>query len=405
VKRVAVIGGGASGLVCAIECAKAGLDITLFEQNEKCGKKILVSGNGKCNITNKFLHIEDFEGEDKRVVETVLQHFGFKQQQDYFASLGLLLQLKEDGRCYPYSMEAKSVLGILLAAAKQYGVKLRTGVKVQGIQKGFQVLLEDGKQERFDKVVVAAGSCAASHLGGNESGYEIAKSFGHTIATTYPSLVQLVSSSKYPKMMSGVKIEAEVTLVVNGVKEEHKQGDLLFTDYGLSGLCVLDLSQKASQALLLHSAVDIQVNLLPRWNQTHLASHITKVAANNPDYTIQTVLHTLLPIKVVDALLHFLDIDKQSRQMDMKLVKRLVYRLQHWSFAIEDTKGFRYAEVSGGGVRTFEVEPKTFESKKQKGLYFIGEVLDVVGRRGGFNFAFAWGSGYLCAQALIKKLK
>ncbi len=402
-KRVAIIGGGASGLVCAIECAKAGLDVTLFEQNEKCGKKILVSGNGKCNITNKFLHIEDFEGEDRGVVETVLQRFGFKQQQNYFASLGLLLQVREDGKCYPYSMEAKSVLDLLLAAAKQYGVKIHTGMKVANVQKGFFVTLAGGEEQKFDKVVVAAGSKAASHLGGNESGYDIARHFAHTINEPYPSLVQLLSTSKYPKMMSGVKMDAEVILLVNGVKEQHIKGDLLFTDYGLSGLAILDISQKASQALLQHFAVDLQINLLPEWNQTHLASHIATVAKNNPDYSIETVLHTLLPLKVVRALLDFLDIHRTSRQMDMKLVKRIVFRLQHWSFAVHETKGFRYAEVSGGGVKTSEIDPSTFESKKHKGLYFIGEVLDVVGRRGGYNFAFAWGSGFLCAQAIIKR--
>lgn len=403
--RIAIIGGGASGLVCAIECAKAGLDVTLFEQNDKCGKKILVSGNGKCNITNKFLHIEDFEGDEKQVVETVLLRFGFKEQQNYFSSLGLLLQVKEDGKCYPYSMEAKSVLDLLLSSAKQFGVKVRTGAKVQSVKKGFHITLANGEKEKFDKVVVAAGSKAASHLGGNESGYVIAEYFGHTTNQPYPSLVQLLSTSKYPKMMSGVKMDAEVTLVVNGVKEQHIQGDLLFTDYGLSGLAILDISQKASQALLHYYAVDVQVNLLPGWNQTHLASHIAAVAKNNPAYTIETVLHTLLPLKVVRALLDFLDIDRASRQMDMKLVKRIVFRLQHWSFAISDTKGFRYAEVSGGGVRTNEIDPHTFESKKQKGLYFVGEVLDVVGRRGGYNFAFAWGSGYVSAQALIKSSK
>ncbi len=402
-KKVAIIGGGASGLVCAIECARAGLDVTLFEQNEKCGKKILVSGNGKCNITNKFLHFEDFEGENKRVVETVLERFGFKEQQNYFASLGLLLTSKEEGRCYPYSMEAKSVLDVLLSASKQYGVKIKTGVKVEKVQKDFTLVLENGEKKKFDKVVIAAGSKAASHLGGSESGYEIAKSFGHTVNQPYPSLVQLCSSSRYPKMMSGVKLEAEVTLLVNGLKEQHLKGDLLFTDYGLSGLAVLDLSQKASWALSQHYAVDIQINLLPEWNQTHLASHIVAIAKNNPGYTIETVLHTLLPLKVVRTLLVFLDIDPQSRRMDMKLVKRIVFRLQHWNFAVNDTKGFRYAEVSGGGVKTEEIEPRTFESKKRKGLYLVGEVLDVIGRRGGYNFAFAWGSGYLCAQAIIGK--
>ena len=404
-KKVAIIGGGASGLICAIECAKAGLDVTLYEQNERCGKKILVSGNGKCNITNRFLHVEDFEGDDKRVVESVLQRFGFKEQQSFFASLGLLLHVGEDGRCYPYSMEAKSVLDLLLSASRQYGVRMETGAKVVGVQKGLSVVLDNAQKVRFDRVVVATGSSAAPHLGGNESGYAIAEHFGHTISQPYPSLVQLLSTSKYPKMMSGVKLDAEVTLLINGVKEQHIRGDLLFTEYGLSGLSVLDISQKASRALLQHAAVDLQVNLLPEWNQTHLASHIVSVAKSNPGYTIETLLHTLLPLKVVRALLDFVDIDKESRKMDMKLVRRIVFRLQHWSFAVNDTKGFRYAEVSGGGVRTEEIDSYTFESKKRKGLHFIGEVLDVVGRRGGFNFAFAWGSGYLCARAIAETCK
>ena len=214
------------------------------------------------------MHIEDFEGESRQVVETVLQRFGFKEQQNYFASLGLLLQVREDGKCYPYSMEAKSVLDLLLAAAKQYGVKIRTGEKVASVQKGFFVTLASGEEQKFDKVVVAAGSKAASHLGGNESGYVIARHFDHTIIEPYPSLVQLLSTSKYPKMMSGVKMDAEVTLLVNGLKEQQIKGDLLFTDYGLSGLAILDISQKASQALLQHFAVDLQVNLLSEWNQT-----------------------------------------------------------------------------------------------------------------------------------------
>lgn len=399
--RVAIVGGGASGLVCAIECAKAGLEVELFEQNKTCGKKILVSGNGKCNITNKFLHTSDFVTSNTALVDEVLKRFGFEEQKRYFASLGLLLHVKEDGRAYPYSYEAKSVLDVLLSAAKQFGVRITTEAKVTKIEKDFTLSIAQRK-ERFDRVVIAAGSAAASHLGGNRSGYELAEGFGHTVVAPYPSLVQLVSSSKYPKMMSGVKIEAEATLFVNGTKEQTQRGDVLFTDYGLSGLAVLDISQKASLALEQYSAVDVALDLIPGWDKNALAKHLVDVAKNNPSFTIETILHTLLPAKIVKALLLFLDIDKSMTQIGMKLAKKIVFRLQRWSFAVSQTKGFRYAEVSGGGVHANEIDPKTFESKKQKGLYITGEVLDVVGKRGGYNFAFAWGSGFLSALGIIR---
>ena len=400
--KVAIIGGGASGLVCAIECAKAGAKVTLFEQNKTCGKKILVSGNGKCNITNKHLDRSDYEAKNSAIIDTVLKRFGFEEQKRYFASLGLLLAIKEDGKAYPYSFEAKTVLDLLLSAAKQYGVHIKTETKIERITNNF-TLVFDNQKEHFDAVVIATGSLAANHLGGNESGYGFAKTFGHSIMQPYPSLVQLTSVSKYPKMMSGVKLEAEVSLMINGLKEQTVKGDLLFTDYGLSGLAILDVSQKASFALTQHYAVDVVANLLPSWEPNALSKHLLNVAKNNPGYTIETILHTLFPAKVVKTLLSFLEIDRSLTQPGMKLAKKIVFALQNWSFEIDGTKGFRYAEVCGGGVSSDEIDTKTFESKKQKGLYFIGEVLDVVGKRGGYNFAFAWGSGYLCANGIIKQ--
>jgi len=398
VKRVAIIGGGASGLVCAIECAKAGLDVTLFEQNEKCGKKILVSGNGHCNISNSSLKIEDFSANNYALLEHTLKEFGAKKQRDYFESLGLLLQEREDGRLYPFSYEAKTVLELLLAACKQFGVRVVTNAKVMSISKEFEVEIDGKTKECFDVVVLANGSLAATHLGGNESGYRLARSFGHTITPLSPALVQLVSSSIYPKMMRGVKIEADVSLVINGIKEESVLNDLLFSEYGLSGLAILDLSQKAAKALSEHYAVDIVADLLPRVTKEQIASHIQKVATKNPSYSLEVILHTLLPKKIIQALLKKVDLDKEST-FSLKLAKKLSYELKNWHFEITDTKGFRYAEVCAGGVDSCEVH-KSFESKKQKNLYIIGELLDVVGKRGGYNFAFAWASGYIAAKAI-----
>jgi len=209
-KKVAIIGGGASGLFCAIFCAKAGLHVTLFEQNDKCAKKILVSGNGRCNITNKNLHASDFFSQNPNFVEYALKNFGFQAFEKFTTSIGLLLHVLDDGRAYPLSHEAKSVARIFEEYAKELGVVFRTQEKITDIKKLTQ---------KYESVVVASGSRAAPHLGGNADAEEFAKVFGHTVIEAYPSLVQLHLTSKTAHKMSGAKCHGEVTLLVNHQKE------------------------------------------------------------------------------------------------------------------------------------------------------------------------------------------
>ncbi len=217
-KKVAIIGGGASGLLCAIFCAKNSCDVSIYEQNTKCGKKILVSGNGRCNITNKNLNTKDYFGENPSFTLDALKSFGFKEFSDFASSIGLLLEEKDDGRCYPLSNESKSVLSLLLKSATNLGVKIFTDKKVTDIQKICK---------EYDSVVIATGSQAAEHLGGNDDGYKFAKEFGHNIVDTYPSLVQLHLNSAIAHKMSGVKTFGEVTLLINNKKDISTSGDIL----------------------------------------------------------------------------------------------------------------------------------------------------------------------------------
>ncbi|WP_193150040.1 NAD(P)/FAD-dependent oxidoreductase [Sulfurimonas sediminis] len=393
-KSVAIIGGGASGLLCAIFCAKAGLHVTLFEQNTKPAKKILVSGNGRCNITNKHLHVNDFFSQNPTFVEYALKNFGFKAFEKFTNSIGLLLHVTDDGRAYPLSNEAKSVAKIFVEYAQSLGVTFHTEHKITDIKK-----LTDS----YDSVVVASGSRAASHLGGNADAEEFAKAFGHTVIQAYPSLVQLHLNSKTAHKMSGAKLNAEVTLLVNHQKELTCNGDVLFTNYGVSGFAILDISQRASEALLEYAAVDISINLLPEFNTQKLSTHLLHVKKNMPAFTLLDILVGLIPFKIANGVLEALHVKPESKILDTKLSKKIANLMLNWRFEVTDTHGFRHAEVSGGGINTLEINEKTFESKKQKNLYFIGECLDVVGRRGGYNFAFAWASGYLAAQDIIKK--
>ncbi len=393
-KTVAIIGGGASGLLCAIFCAKNALKVDLFEQNEKCAKKILVSGNGRCNITNANISVNDFSSNNLEFVTCVLKEFGFHEFVKFLNSIGLLLEVKEDGRAYPLSNEAKSVALLLQEYAKSLGISIHTNSKITEIK----TLLK-----QYDSVVVATGSQAASHLGGNEDGYTFAKEFGHTIVPTYPSLVQLHLHETLAHKMAGAKVDGEVTLFINNKKITSVKGDILFTNYGVSGFSILDISNQASQALLNYEAVAISLNLLPTFTVQQLASHILNVAKNMPSFSILDILAGLIPIKIATNLLDALDISHVTAEsIHTKLAKRVANTLLNWRFEVEDTHGFRHAEVSGGGIDTTEINPKTMESLKEKNLYFCGEVLDVVGRRGGYNFAFAWASGYVAAKAICK---
>ena len=392
-KRVAIIGGGASGLFCAIFCAKAGLHVTLFEQNDKCAKKILVSGNGRCNITNKNVQASDFFSQNPNFVEYALKNFGFQAFEKFTTSIGLLLHVLDDGRAYPLSNEAKSVARIFEEYAKELGVVFRTQEKITDIKKLTQ---------KYESVVVASGSRAAPHLGGNADAEAFAKVFGHTVIEAYPSLVQLHLASKTAHKMSGVKCYGEVTLLVNRQKEATCSGDILFTNYGVSGFAILDISQRASQALLACHAVTISINLLPDFTAQKLSAHILHVKKNMPQFTIFDILVGLLPLKIVNGLLSDLQLESTHKDIDTKLAKKIANLILNWRFEVTQTHGFRHAEVSGGGINTQEINPKTFESSKKKNLYFIGECLDVVGKRGGYNFAFAWASAYTAARAISK---
>nr|WP_321268380.1 NAD(P)/FAD-dependent oxidoreductase [uncultured Sulfurimonas sp.] len=394
-KKVAIIGGGASGLLCAIFCAKDSCSVDIFEQNDKCAKKILVSGNGRCNITNKNLSTHDYFGENPSFVRDAIESFGFKEFSNFAASFGLILNTLDDGRAYPLSNESKSVASLLISQAQNLGVKIHTNTKITDIKSLVQ---------NYDAVVVASGSQAAEHLGGCEDGFEFAKEFGHNIIPTYPSLVQLHLSSTIAHKMSGVKSLAEVTLLINNKKDISTYGDVLFTNYGVSGFAILDISQRASKALLEYAKVDISINLLPSFNAQKLSAHITSLAKSMSDFTIKDILVGLVPLKIALGLMQSLELDQTMNAKDIhtKLAKKIANQMLNWRFEVSDTHGFRHAEVSGGGVDVSEIDPKTMQSQKQKNLYFCGEVLDIVGKRGGYNFAFAWASAYLCSKDITK---
>ena len=394
-KKVAIIGAGASGLLCAIKCAENSSYVDIYEQNSKCAKKILVSGNGRCNIINTNFTQNDYFSNNPSFVKEALEKFSFKKFSKFTSSIGLELEIKNDGKVYPLSNEAKSVASLLESQAKKLGVNFHLDTKIDNISKLLQT---------HDAVVIATGSEAASHLGGNQDGQMFAKEFNHTVQPSYPSLVQLELSGTTHQKMSGSKVDGEVTLLINTKSSISVFGDILFTNYGVSGFAILDISQLASESLMQYQAVDISLNLLPKYTAQKLSAYMMKMSQINPKMSFLDMLHGLLPIKVSKTILEMLQLNEnlQLSQLDTKLSKKIANQILNWRFEVKDTHGFRHAEVAGGGVETNEINPKTMESLKQKNLYFVGEVLDVLGRRGGFNFAWAWASAYACAKDITK---
>ncbi len=403
--RLAIIGAGASGLMAAITAAKKGARVDLFEQNSRAAKKILASGNGRCNISNRHVTYKDYAGEDPEFSRFALEQFTFSHLQKFCRSIGLLLNILDDGRAYPLSNEAKSVALSFESYAKSRGVEIYTDYPITQIEKkGEQFYLHTAlsTSEAYDKILIATGSEAAPQLGGSALGHELALSLGHTIIPTYPSLVQLHTKENSPSLISGIKLDASVSLYINASKEQEVRGDLLFTKYGLSGFAILDVSQKASEALLNYQAVDLGIDLLPDYDRQSLSSQILSICQSLPTLPIINILSGLLPIKLAKVLLDELTIDKETlaQEIHTKTAKQIVSKIKDWRFEISDTHGFKHAEVSGGGVNTDEVNSKTMESTRCKGLYFAGEVLDIVGRRGGFNFQFAFASGHLAGEQM-----
>jgi predicted Rossmann fold flavoprotein len=387
-KQIAVVGAGASGLVVSGVLAKRGFHVDLYEKNADIGKKILASGNGRCNISNQHISVRDYYG--NFFVEPTLKQFSYQDLVNFFASIGLVITHVEDGRAYPLTNEAKSVVRVLKRFIQDAGVNLFVDHAITAIERENEIFVIN--QQYYDSVIITTGLGAAPQLGATEDGLHIAQQFSIPIIPTYPSLVGLEVNSNYHHKMAGLKREVELTLLINGQKEQSVYGDLLFTKYGLSGLAVLDISHEASQALAMHQAVDVRINFFPQLSRQALADQIFALqkAVNSND--LHTVLEGLLPTKMIPHI--------NIEILNKKTVKTVVNQLQQWSFEIRETNGFSHAEVSGGGIDVQAIDPKTMMVKDIPELYFGGEVLDVTGRRGGFNFHFAFGSAFMIAKAI-----
>ena len=409
-KRVLIIGGGASGLMAAVSAARAGAAVTVLEHNKQVGKKLLVTGNGRCNLTNVNQESDNYRGNHPEFARKTLKAFGMHDVLRLFTELGVFTK-NRNGYLYPYSDQASAVVDALRMEAEHRKVKLALQAQIQSIdqREGTFLVQTDGWTYEGDAIILAAGSCAAPQTGSDGSGYAFARKFGHSIVKPLPALVQLRSGDRIFEKLAGLRMDAAVTLLADAEAADQAQertegqvlardqGEVQFTGYGLSGIPVFQVSRYAARALEEGKTVRALLDLMPVFETEDFASYLEVRIEEGFYKSSEQLLVGLFPRKMIECLLERSGISKQKKAGELTLEERrkLVASCKEFEVTISGSNGFEQAQVCCGGVDTAEVKPVTMESRLISGLYFAGEILDVDGACGGYNLQWAWSSGYL----------
>lgn len=407
-----IVGGGASGLMAAIVAKDFGMDVALIEGTDRIGKKILVTGNGRCNITNSKIKFpyKNFHSENDDFFQEALNKFTIEDTKSMFLSLGLPLIELENGKMYPKSLQASSVIDIFRMAIEDKQIPLYTNCKINSINKKKNFILstnnEDYKNFSCNRLILSCGGKSASKTGSDGSGYKLAKSLGHGMVETIPGIVQLKLDYPYLKALSGIKFDGAVSVLVNDEIKCTDVGEVLFTDYGISGPPVMQLSSYASKALNEGQKVTVRVDMFPSESKEEVESFFAGHFSIFNYREISSALIGVINKKLISTILKDVgikDIHLPCSNIEWKFIDGLINKFKKWDFSCIDTNGFPNAQVTVGGIDTHEVNSLTLESKLVKGLYFCGEILDVHGDCGGFNLQWAWSSGYLAAKSAANK--
>lgn len=412
-RRIGIIGGGAAGIAAAITAARNDRQAKVFilEQKDRIGRKILATGNGRCNLTNCQIGSSCVElcyrGENLAAVDEVLRQFGYKETWRFFESLGLVMKTRGD-YVYPRSDQAASVLELLNLELKRLGAEIHCGVHVQSVirdGKAFGIRAE--RSFHADRIILACGGKAASALGSDGSGYPLAKNFGHSITPVVPALVQLrVKAHPFAKA-SGVRTDARVTALIDGAPVAEDTGELQITAYGISGIPVFQISRHIALGLYQKKRAEVELDLLPEYTEGELTGLLAKITANRTELTIGECLAGIFNQKLIPRILEQAKVRMQTRvsELSRHKLKDIADRCKKIRLTIQDTNGFENAQVCAGGVRMDEVDPRTMESRKRKGIYLAGELLDADGICGGYNLHWAWATGCIAGKAAVKDFR
>ena len=402
-----MVGGGAAGMLAAIVAAAAGERVTLLEGSGKLGRKILISGNGRCNLTNRAADaLKHYHGTHPRFVRSALDQFRLAETLAFFADLGIEFREEKRQRLFPVSDQAQAVVDLLADRMRCLDVRIETEAKVVRMRWASgspRFELRDAEERCYTaaRVILASGGVSLARLGADRSGMGLAVAMGHRLTELKPGLVPLISPEKYVARMQGLKVRAEVRVALKGGGEAVDTDDLLFTKYGVSGFTILNLSARLVPELGAQPAV-LRVNFFPGRSPEAISQLLKERWQRHPHRSLELSFAGLLSSKLVRPLLAHLGIDAAQRVAKLgKGVRwRLAQCLTSWPIAVSGPRPFDYAEVTIGGVRTEDINPETLESLLVPGLYFAGEMVDVHADLGGFNFQWAWASGVLAGRRL-----
>lgn len=404
--EIAIIGGGASGMMAAIEAVKSGKEVVVVDRKERVLKKVLVTGNGRCNLTNVNAGINNYfsTGSDIQNIENILNDFTPKDTMNFFESLGVVCNEEVRGKVFPLSGQAGSIIDALRFEAERVGVKFLLDFYVKKIEKkGFQFIIysEDKRIITSNRVLLSAGGKSYPELGSNGSGFELAREFGHTITPLFPSIVQFKTEEYQVKGLKGIKLDTRVTAYGDKKKICTYDGELLFTDYGVSGNVIFNISF----VFPIHKKVELEVDFLPKFSYDELLQKLKDRRDILGHLMMEHYFNGMINKKLGQFLSKASGIEKLSKEINSLTdneLRKLCDVLKKYKLNVLDTTGYKNAQVTAGGIKLEEVNMETLESKKVKGLYFSGEILDVYGECGGFNFQWAWASGKKAGENISK---
>lgn len=404
-RKILVIGAGASGMMAAICAAKKGAKVTIYEKNDRVGKKILATGNGKCNLSNTDMDITNYYCEDYNKLDNAFKRFSCEDTILFFENCGLMIR-NRDGYLYPYCEQASVVLDILRSNLERYGIEVYTSVTdivVSARKSGKFSVKSSVADKEFDSVILACGSKAGMKHATTD-GYDLAKAFGHRIVPLFPALVQVRCREKFFPSVAGVRCKAKITLFVNEREKVWEQGELQLTDYGVSGIPVFQISRIIAKELSNNIPIHIEIDFVPEQTLGEWETYINNRIHNMYGCTLDNFMTGILHKKISAMLLKqyglkpmsYLDATNES------VIKKLCLDMKKFTVVPKSVNDFEFAQVCSGGVEFTQLNDD-MESLYQPGLYIVGEMVDIDGKCGGYNLQWAWTSGYIAGTAAASK--
>ena len=400
---IGIIGGGASGMAAALAAAGTA-QVILFERQARVGRKLQATGNGRCNLTNVFLKQSGYHGDQPDFAEPALSAFDALETMNWFQTLGLYTFAETSGRVYPYSNQANSVVDVLRFALERAGVELRTGFEVTRVrrsEKGFTVE-GNGEAVACDRLIIACGGLAGTKLGGSMSGYQLLRSLGHKMTKLRPALVQLRSDWSGTASLKGVRADCRVEILCDGVPHADSEGEIQFTEYGVSGPVIFEVSRDACQK---RGDWVCRLDFAPEIGEEYLLEDLQMRREMN--FAAEDLLLGMLHNRLGRVLTKAAGISgkRMARELTEEDLDRVCHTVKAFEISLTEPLGMDSAQVTAGGILTSEFDPQTMESKLVPGLYACGEVLDIDGDCGGYNLQWAWSSGRCAGSNAGKERK